>query len=373
MFSKETISKQFKKLTQSQLAIPIFALLLLVIFNLIRDPGFFSIVIKKNNLGNTVLSGNLISILNGASELVILSIGMTLVTSATRGQDISIGAAAAIAGSIFVKILRANTITVPVILLGLLCACVVAILFCLFNGILIAKFNIQPMIASLILFTAGRPIAYWINGGATPNVESPLLGYLGGFIPKVPIPSPILIVIIFIILIRLLLRFTNLGLYIQAVGINERAAKLNGINAVFMKLLVFAILGVCVALAGSMNVCRIGLINHETILIDIEMDAILAVAIGGNSLGGGKFKLSGSIIGAYIIQALTITLYAMKVSSTAVKAYKAIVIIALVVIGSPVVKDWIKQIKNKIAAKKISGSNTGNGQVAAVTSAGEAK
>ena len=346
------IGKQIKKLFQSQLAIPIIALLILVIFNLIRDPSFFSIAIKKNNIGNTVLSGNLISILNGASELVILSIGMTLVTSATKGQDISIGAAAAIAGSVFVKILRAGTINVGTIMLGLFVACMVAIIFCLFNGVLIAKFNIQPMIASLILYTAGRPIAYWINGGATPNVESPLLTYLGGFIPHIAVPTPIIIVVIFIILINLLLKRTTLSLYIQSVGINERAAKLNGINPVAMKLIVFVILGICVTIAGSVNVCRIGLINHETILLDIEMDAILAVAIGGNSLGGGKFKLSGSILGAYIIQALTITLYAMKVSSTAVKAYKAIVIIVIVIAGSPVFKKWFKQLKDKIGAKK---------------------
>ena len=346
------IVNQIKKLFQSQLAIPLVALIVLVVFNLIRDPGFFSIVIKKNNLGNTVLSGNLISILNGASELVILAIGMTLVTSATKGQDISIGASAAIAGSVFVKVLRTGNINGGTILLGLILACIVAILFCLFNGTLIAKFNIQPMIASLILFTAGRPIAYWINGGATPNVESPLLTYIGGFIPHVPVPTPIIVVVIFILLINLLLKKTTLGLYIQSVGINERAAKLNGINPVIWKLAVFVILGVCVTMAGSINVCRIGLINHETILLDIEMDAILAVAIGGNSLGGGKFKLSGSILGAYIIQALTITLYAMKVSSTAVKAYKAIVIIIIVVAGSPVVKAWIGQLKNKIMEKK---------------------
>ena len=345
------IGNSIKKIFSSQLAIPLIALIVLVVFNLIRDPSFFSIVIKKNNFGNTVLSGNLISILNGASELVILAIGMTLVTSATKGQDISIGAAAAIAGSVFVKILRAGTINSGTIILGVVCACVVAILFCLFNGVLIAKFNIQPMIASLILFTAGRPIAYWINGGATPNVESPLLKYIGGFIPHIAIPTPILVVVAFILLVNLLLKKTTLGLYIQAVGINERAAKLNGINPVLMKMVVFVILGVCVTLAGSMNVCRIGLINHETILIDIEMDAILAVAIGGNSLGGGKFKLSGSILGAYIIQALTITLYAMKVSSTAVKAYKAVVIIIIVIAGSPVVKQWLKQLKNKISAK----------------------
>lgn len=343
------IKDSLKKLLQSQLAIPIIALTVLVLFNLIRDPAFFSIAIKKNNFGNTVLSGNLISILNGASELAILAVGMTLITSATKGQDISIGAAAAIAGSVFVKILRANTINVPVILAAIIFACFVATLFCLFNGLLIAKFNIQPMIASLILYTAGRPIAYWINGGATPNVESPLLKYIGGFIPHIAVPTPILIVITFIILINLLLKRTTLGLYIQAVGINERAAKLNGINPVFMKMIVFVILGICVTLAGSMNVCRIGLINHETILLDIEMDAILAVAIGGNSLGGGKFKLSGSILGAYIIQALTTTLYAMKVPSTSVRAYKAVVIITIVILGSPVVKSWFKQIKNKLS------------------------
>lgn len=209
------------------------------------------------------------------------------------------------------------------------------------------------MIASLILFTAGRPIAYWINGGATPNVESNLLGYLGGFIPGIPIPSPILIVILFVILINLLLKKSTLGLYIQAVGINERAAKQNGINPVVMKMVVFVVLGICVALAGSMNVCRIGLINHEKILLDIEMDAILAVAIGGNSLSGGKFKLSGSILGAYIIQALTTTLYAMKISSTDIKAYKAVVIIIIVVVGSPVVKEWFGKIFKKISLKTI--------------------
>ena len=345
------IQAQVKKLFQSQLAIPIVALLILVLFNLIRDPSFFSIVIKKNNLGNTVLSGNLVSILNGASELVILSIGMTLVTSATKGQDISIGAAAAIAGSVFVKILRSGEIGAASILGGFLLACVVATIFCLFNGVLIAKFNIQPMIASLILYTAGRPIAYWINGGATPNVESPLLTYIGGFIPHIAVPTPILVVILFIILINMLLTKTTLSLYIQSVGINERAAKLNGIDPVMMKMIVFVILGLCVTMAGSINVCRIGLINHETILLDIEMDAILAVAIGGNSLGGGKFKLSGSILGAYIIQALTITLYAMKVSSTAVKAYKAVVIVIIVVAGSPVVKVWLGRMKDKLLAK----------------------
>lgn len=351
MINKVSISNAWKKFSQSQLIIPILSLFVLVIFNLFRDPSFFSITVKVNNSGNKVLAGNIISILNGASELVILSIGMTLITSVTRGQDISIGALAAIAGSVFVKILRANEITFPIIFLALFVACLVAILFCLFNGVLISLFNIQPMIASLILFTAGRPIAYWINGGASPSVQTKLLSYFGSFIPGCPIPSPILIVILFIVLISLLLKFTNISLYMQAVGINERAAKLNGINPVLMKMVAFIILGICVTMAGAINVSRVNVINHDTCLLDIEMDAILAVAIGGNSLGGGKFKLSGSIIGAYIIQALTVTLYAMKVSSTAVRAYKAIVIIIIVVVGSPVFKRWFRQIRNRISGK----------------------
>ena len=345
------MAKIFRRLGRSQLVVPLFALLLLIVFNVIRDASFFSLTITTNNDGNTVLSGNIISILNGASELAILAIGMTLVTASSRGQDISVGAAAAIAGSVFVRVLRENQITMPIILVAFLASCVVAIVFGAFNGTLVAIFKIQPMIATLILFTAGRPIAYWINGGATPTVSSPLLGYIGSFIPGIPIPTPILIVIIVGVLVSLILRLTNLGLYTQAVGINEKSARLNGINVVWMKLLSFMILGVCAAISGSMGVSRMGLINHETILLDIEMDAILAVAIGGNALSGGKFSLSGSVIGAYIIQALTITLYSMKVSSTAVKAYKALVIIAIVVIGSPIVKAYILQLRDRLLKK----------------------
>ena len=156
-----------------------------------------------------------------------------------------------------------------------------------------------------------------------------------------------------IILFSLAFRFTTLGLYTQTVGINQNAARLNGINTTLIKLLSFVILGICVSVAGCIGVCRLQLINHETLLIDIEMDTILAVAIGGNSLGGGKFKISGSILGAYVIQMLTTTLYAMKVSSTDVKAYKAIVIILLVVIGSPVVKRWFTKVMANIRGASI--------------------
>lgn len=340
-----------------QIAKPLIAILLLVIFNLFRDPSFFSVGLTTNNNGDPVLQGNLISILNGASELVILSMGMTLVTAASGGQDISVGALAAIAGSVFVKVLKSGGSISPLLVLGaFLMCCAVAMVFGTFNGGLVALFNIQPMIATLILFTCGRSIAYWINGGATPTVSSPIINAIGSFIPGIPVPTPILIVLLMGILFALLFRFTTLGLYIQTVGINQRAARLNGIHSVGIKLLSFVLLGACCAVAGMIGVSRLGLINHETLLINIEMDAILAVAIGGNSLGGGKFRMLGSVLGAYAIQALTITLYAMKVPSTDVKAYKAVVIVLLVVMGSLVVKEAAGRLGKKLRGGRASGA-----------------
>jgi simple sugar transport system permease protein len=282
------------------------------------------------------------------------------VTAASGGQDISVGALAAIAGSVFVKVLKSGgSISAPVVLGAFLLCCAVAMAFGAFNGSLVALFNIQPMIATLILFTCGRSIAYWINGGATPTVSSPIINAIGSFIPGIPIPTPILIVILMGILFALLFRFTTLSLYIQSVGINQSAARLNGINSVGIKLLSFVILGACCAVAGMIGVSRLGLINHETLLINIEMDAILAVAIGGNNLGGGKFKMIGSVLGAYAIQALTITLYAMKVPSTDVKAYKAVVIVLLVVMGSPVVKEAAGRLGTRLRASRRAGAGKG--------------
>ncbi len=341
------MAKGWEKFSRSQLLVPLSALLLLIVYNLFRDIGFFSIVLAINNDGNAVLQGNIISILDGASELAILAIGMTLVTASSRGQDISVGAVAAVAGSVFVSVLRGNQITLSVLLIAFLAACAAAMLCGVFNGALVSIFKIQPMIATLILFSAGRSIAYWINGGATPTVDGPLINYVGKLIPGIPIPTPILIVIVFALIVSLVLRFTNLGLYTQAVGINEKSARLNGINPVCIKMISFMIIGVCAAIAGSINVCKIGLINHEKILLDIEMDAILAVAIGGNALGGGKFSLKGSVIGAYVIQTLTTTLYAIKVPSTDIKAYKAIVIIAIVVFGSPILKSQFTHLRDR--------------------------
>jgi simple sugar transport system permease protein len=348
--------KTKKASSLGQLIIPLVALGLLLLFNLIRDPGFYNISVAINNAGNPVLSGNIISIIDSASELAIIAMGMTLVTAACGGQDISVGAVGAIAGAVFVKAVFAfPAITPGALIVGLIACSLGAILFKLFNGTLVAVFRIQPMIATLILYSCGRSIAYWINGDATPQISSPILSAVGMTIPGIPIPTPIFLVILMGLLLTLIFKLTNTRLYTQAVGINQGAARLNGINPVGIKLLSFVLLGVCVAVAAVIGIARLGNLSHKTILADIEMDAILAVAIGGNNLGGGRFRLSGSILGAYIIQMLTTTLYAMNVATVNIKAYKAIVIIVIVIAGSPVVKAKLTALWNRLRSGRTTG------------------
>jgi len=143
----------------------------------------------------------------------------------------------------------------------------------------------------------------------------------------------------------LVLKFTNLGLYTQSVGINANSSRLNGLNPQAIKLMTYMILGACVAVAGFIRVSRSGSINYSRIAENIEMDAILAVALGGNALSGGKFNIYGSIIGAYVIQFLTTTLYKYEVPSTALPAYKAVVVILLVVLSAPVVRERLSRVK----------------------------
>ncbi|MCH5256741.1 MAG: ABC transporter permease [Lachnospiraceae bacterium] len=354
---KSTGSNILSGLLRNQICIPLAALLLLALFNLIMDPTFFRISLGHNSLGNPVLTGFLITILDNGSELAILAIGMTLVTAASGGQDISVGAATAIAGSVLLRVLcggnsRPETLQAPIIV-AFLVSCVVAMLFGAFNGALVAYFKIQPMIATLILYTAGRSIAAWINNNELPIVSDRTFTYFGSFIPGIPIPTPFFIAVVCIIIITLVMKFTNLKLYVQSVGINDSSSRLNGLNPELIKVLSFVILGLCVAVVGLIKVSRISSINYSVIAKDIEMDAILAVALGGNALSGGKFNMAASVLGAYVIQFLTQTLYKYKVPSDALPAYKAIVVILLVVISAPTVREFVSGQWKKLKVKEV--------------------
>ena len=362
--SGNSVKSFLSKVVHNQLFFPIAALLLLVVFNAFADillhseTSFFKIVLEPSSTGNMVLSGNLITIIDNASELALLAIGMTLVTSASGGQDISVGATIAIAGSTILRIVKGYSSDISdgkfagVIICAFLLAIVVSALFGAFNGALVAYFKIQPMVATLILFTAGRSIAAWINNNDNISINDSRFGYFGNFIPGIPVPTPVFITVICLIVIALVLKFTNLRLYSQAVGINASSSRLNGINPKTIKLLSFIILGICVAVCGLIKVSRTSSITYAVIANNIEMDAILAVALGGNNLGGGKFNMTSSVLGAYVIQFLTTTLFRMKVSSSAISAYKAIVVILLIIMSSPFIRKWLADMKNKRLAAK---------------------
>jgi simple sugar transport system permease protein len=342
-----------KAVFKNRLFIPIAFLLFLILINVFINPGFLKISMGSDSNGNPVLIGNLINILNNATELVILTIGMTLVTSSSRGQDISVGATIAIVGGVIMRVLCGNEtqptqLHAPVIV-ALILGCLAGIACGAFNGILVSKFNIQPMVATLILFTAGRSIGSMAMGGLKPKAAASF-GYYGNFIPGFPVPTPIIITIVIIVVTYLALKMTNLGLYTRAVGINDKSSSLNGLNPALIKFLTFVILGLCVGIAGFVQSSRVQTVNPYTIVPSIEMDVILAVALGGNSLGGGKFNMVGSIIGAYTIQTLTSMLTTLNVNTNAVPVFKAVIIIVLVAIQTPIIKSFFS---NKVTLSKL--------------------
>jgi len=327
----------------SHLFLPLSVLVILIIINLIKGADYFKITMV-----NGAFYGNIPNILFGASELVILAIGMTLVTAASRGQDISIGENGAIASAIFVQyVLNAGEVTLWTILAGFLISCAAGLIIGAFNGTLVSFFKVQPMVATLILFLGGRSIAFIIDGKVSPILANEISNRIGTVIPGVPIQTPIILTVVFIALVAVVLKTTNLRLYVEAVGINPSAARLNGIDPKKIIFMTFLIMGVCAAVAGFIAVNKAGRHDSVNLLKFIMMDAILAVAIGGNSLGGGKFSITGSIIGAYTIEVLNRTLLRLEVEPEAIKAFKAVFIIILMVIASPVVRVSVGKVLDK--------------------------
>ena len=344
----------FRKLSGRRLFMPLICLVLVLLVNVIKTPDFFEISIK-----NGVLYGYLIDIINRASELVILAIGMTLVTAASGGQDISVGAVMAVAAAVCCQILSGGKVTTNTfdnpLILAILVALAVALLCGAFNGFLVSRLHIQPMVATLILYTAGRGIAQLITKGQITYIRVDSYKTMGGYIGSCPVPTPIFFAVIMVILVYLILKKTALGLYIESVGVNGRASRLVGLNSTKIKFLTYIICSVLAGVAGIVASSRIYSADANNIGLNMEMDAILAVALGGNILSGGKFSLMGSVIGAYTIQALTTTLYAMKVSADQLPVYKAIVVIIIVVLQSSTFKKQLAGLKMRKASKAIEG------------------
>ena len=336
----------------SHLVLPLSVMALLIVINLIKGADYFTI-----SMVNGAFYGNIPNILFGASELVILSIGMTLVTASSRGQDISIGVSATITSAVFVQyVLQASEVTLFTIIVGFLLSCVTGLLLGAFNGTLVSVFKVQPMVASLILFTGGRSIAFMIDGKLSPILANDISNKIGTVIPGVPVQTAIILTAVFIAIVAVVFKTTNLRLYVETVGINPNAARLNGINPKKIIFLTFLIMGICTAVAGFIAVNKAGRHYSVNLLKLIMMDAILAVAIGGNSLGGGKFSITGSIIGAYTIEMLNRTLLRLEIDPAMIKVFKAVFIIILMVVASPVVRAFMSKNLDRFRSWRLSSS-----------------
>ena len=348
---------KIKKITKMKLFLPIFSMLLVMLINVVYDIScgnpalsFFEISIK-----NGVLYGRIIDILNRGSEIAILALGMTLVVSASAGTDISVGSVISLSGGMCCMMLAGYGVTniseyKNPLWVGLVCGLAIAVVCGLFNGFLVAYMNIQPMVATLILFSAGRAIGLLLCNSMIVYVRVPSFQVIGSYVGFMP--TPIIIAVVCILIMAAVLKFTALGTYIQSVGINKRASRISGFNSAKIILMCYTICGLCAGIAGLVETSRIYSADTNNIGLNLEMDAILAVALGGNSLGGGKFNLAGSIIGAYTIQAITTTMYALGISSAEAPVYKAIIVILIVVIQAPPVKDYFKKLSAKKAALK---------------------
>ena len=214
----------------------IIALLLVLLVDSLVAPHFYQVVLQDGRL-----FGSPIDILNRAAPVALLAIGMTLVI-ATGGIDLSVGAVMAIAGATAASMTVAGH-SLPVVLLAALAAGALAGLW---NGILVAVLKIQPFVATLILMVAGRGVAQLITAGQIVTFDSPALAWLGSG-SFLLFPTPVIVAAATLLLFWLFTRKTALGMFIEAVGINIRAAKNAGVNTRIVVMLAYVLSGVCAA------------------------------------------------------------------------------------------------------------------------------
>jgi simple sugar transport system permease protein len=254
---------------------------------------------------------------------------MTLVI-ATGGIDLSVGAVMAIAGATAATMTSAGYplayILGAALAVGALCG--------LWNGFLVAVLQIQPIVATLMLMVAGRGIAQLITEGQIVTFESEGLAKLGSG-SLMYLPMPVIIAAIMLLLIWLLTRKTALGLFIEAVGINLRSARNAGVSTRWVIIAVYIICGLCAAVAGVIVTADIRGADANNAGLWLELDAILAVVIGGGSLLGGRFNLLLSVVGALIIQGMNTGILLSGYKPEFNLVLKAVVVLAVLLVQSP--------------------------------------
>lgn len=352
------LNELFSKFRHSRIFWPIIALAMLLVFDAIYAPSFFRIGILDGHL-----YGNLIDVLNDGAPLAIVAIGMTLVI-ATGGVDLSVGAVIAISAAmgavlinpalgdklIDVEILTADTTNTPLPLIVL--ADIAAGTLCgLWNGFLVSRVRIQPMVATLILMVAGRGIAQLITNGQIMTIYyTPYFWFGNGFILGLPVS--IYIVALVFLIAWVLVRKTSIGLFIESVGINSKSSLYSGISEKNIKLFVYTFCGFCGSIAGLILSSYVHSCDANNIGLAYELDAILSVVIGGTLMAGGRFSLASSILGAMIIWTFTLTMYTVGIPANTLLAAKAVLVLLVILLYS----DQVKGLINRFGAKK-GGSN----------------
>ncbi len=353
------VSFNWRKITENKLFFPLVALALVLLFDLIFVPGFFRIESKEGHL-----YGSLIDILRNGSCIMLLGIGMTLViASGGGGVDLSVGAIMAISASVaaimmnpviigmelppdLMKFINDPNFTYAPLWEVIAVTLLVATLCGAWNGVIVAYGNIQPMVATLILMIAGRGIAQLITNGVRIQIFYEPYAYLGN--GWIILPFSLYIVAFIFALAWLMTRKTAIGMFIEAVGVRSRSSFFSGIDEKKIKLLVYMFCGFCAGVAGLIASSNIRTSDANNIGMNYELDAILAVVIGGTSMAGGRFSLLASVIGALVMQATTTSMYAIGVPANAVLAIKGVVVIFVILLYS----DQVRNFVGKLVAQK---------------------
>jgi ribose/xylose/arabinose/galactoside ABC-type transport system permease subunit len=348
-----------KRIRENRLFWPLVALALILIADLFFAPGFFKIGVVQGHL-----YGNLIDVFNNSAPLMLVALGMTLVI-ATGGVDLSVGAVIAISaamGAVLINpalgnklisndILTKDATNTPLVLI-ILADLAAGTLCGLWNGLLVSRGRIQPMVATLILMVAGRGIAQLITNGQIITIYyTPYFFFGNGFILGLPVS--IYIVAAMFVVAWVLVRKTSIGLFIESVGVNAKATYYSGISEKNVKLFAYTFCGFCSALAGLILSSYVHSADANNIGLNYELDAILSVVIGGTLMTGGRFSLLASAIGALIIWTFTITMYSFGVPANALLAGRAVLVLVVILLYS----DYTRKFLNKIIERK--GSQNG--------------
>jgi simple sugar transport system permease protein len=320
----------FQKIYSAKIFWPLTSLGALLLFNFIMTPGFLSITMRGGHL-----FGNTIDILNRASPLILISIGMTLVI-ATQGIDISVGSIIAISAALSATVIVDGGSVPFAVIIG-----VISGLICGgWNGFLVSYIGVQPMVGTLILYIVGRGIAQLITGGQILTFTNKDFIFIGtGYIL---LPIAIYIAIIIAILMYFLIRKTALGLFIESIGVNSNSSRFAGIQSKRVVFSLYVLSGILAGIAGIILCSNIKSADANNVGLWLELDAILATVIGGTSMAGGRFYLAGTVVGALFIQTLTTTIYSLGVPPEITLVVKAIVVIVVCIIQSPKFRKMLK-------------------------------